>query len=134
MRIMVCVDDDLGMMFNRRRQSKDQILLADMMSKVEKLWIHSFSAKLLEEYEDKIIVDDDFLDKAGIQESCFVENKALVPYISKIEELVLYKWNRKYPSDFKFDIDLSEWELSSQNEFSGKSHEKITCETYVRRK
>ena len=134
MRIVVCVDDDLGMMFNHRRQSKDQILLADMMSKVEKLWIHSFSAKLLEGYENKITVDDEFLEKAGIQETCFVENKELVPYMSKIEELVIYKWNRKYPSDFKFDIDLNEWELCDQNEFPGKSHEKITCEMYVRRK
>ena len=133
MKIIVCVDDNFGMLFNNRRQSKDQMLLEDMMGKIEKVWIHSFSQKLLEGYEERIVVDDKFLQKAKAQDVCFVENQHLLPYLDKIEEIVLYKWNRKYPSDMKFDIDMEKWELSKQEGFEGKSHEKITCETYIRR-
>ena len=37
MKIIVCVDDNFGMLFNNRRQSKDQMLLEDMMGKIEKI-------------------------------------------------------------------------------------------------
>ena len=51
-----------------------------------------------------------------------------------IEKIILYRWNRKYPADFRFDINLedSEWKLAETREFTGSSHEKITEEVYVR--
>lgn len=131
MQIIVCVDDNMGMLFNNRRQSRDQILIEDILGRAEKIWIHSFSEKLFEGYEERIIIEDDFLLKAEEQDVCFVENKHLMPYINKVDELVVYKWNRKYPSDFKLDVNLEEWQMVSQEEFAGKSHEKITREKYV---
>lgn len=133
MQIIVCVDDNLGMLFNKRRQSRDQALIEDVLNRTEKIWIHSFSEKLFEGYADRIIVDDGFLSKAGARDVCLVENQTLMPYIDKVEELILYKWNRRYPSDFKLDINLEDWQMVSQEEFAGKSHEKITREKYVRR-
>ena len=133
MRIIVCVDDNMGMLFNKRRQSRDQILIEDILRREEKIWIHSFSEKLFEGYEDRIVVDDDFLSKAEEQDVCFVENQTLVPYIDRVGNLILYKWNRKYPSDFKLDINLGDWQKTNQEEFTGKSHEKITRDTYSRR-
>lgn len=131
MKIIVCVDDNLGMLFNNRRQSRDQVLVEDILKRGEKLWIHSFSEKLFEGQEDRVIIDDDFLSKAGASDVCFVENQPLMSHIDKVEELIVYKWNRKYPSDFTLDIDLMNWKMTSQEEFVGKSHEKITRETYV---
>lgn len=133
MQIIVCVDDNLGMLFNKRRQSRDQALIEDALNRIEKIWIHTFSEKLFEGYADRIIVDDEFLLKAGARDVCFVENQTLMPYIDKVEELILYKWNRRYPSDFKLDINLEDWQMVSQEEFAGKSHEKIIREKYVRR-
>ena len=65
---------------------------------------------------------------------CLVENKSLFNYENKINTLVIYKWNRLYPSDLYFDIDLknNSWQLINSEDFVGSSHEKITKETYRR--
>ena len=47
-----------------------------------------------------------------------------------IDEIILYKWNRVYPTDFYFDINLSTWNLTQVTEFKGNSHERITKEVY----
>ena len=50
----------------------------------------------------------------------------------RIEEVIVYKWNRRYPTDTYFDLDLAAlgFRLASSEEFAGYSHEKITKETY----
>lgn len=128
MKVIVCVDDNLGMLFNKRRQSQDVKVTEDILKMAKKLWIHPFSDKLFSEYGGQIVVDEDFLEKAEQGELCFVENQQITPYVDKIEQIILYKWNRKYPSDFKLDLDLKEWKLTELTEFEGNSHEKITRE------
>jgi hypothetical protein len=49
---------------------------------------------------------------------------------AKIEKIIVFWWNRHYPSDRKFDLDLSKWNKVSEEEFAGYSHEKITKEVY----
>ena len=61
-----------------------------------------------------------------------MENTAVGPYNKWIESVILYKWNRRYPSDTKFDLDLNGWTLISTTDFPGSSHEKITEEVYIR--
>ncbi|MFR4122966.1 MAG: hypothetical protein ACLT0W_12285 [Clostridium sp.] len=46
--------------------------------------------------------------------------------------MILYKWNRVYPADQYFAMDLSGWKLVETVEFPGSSHEKITEERYER--
>ncbi|MCD8021233.1 MAG: ribonuclease Z, partial [Clostridiales bacterium] len=77
-----------------------------------------------------------FLQKAGQGEFCFVEDQHLRLFINRIETLYLFKWNRAYPADFYFDIDLSDprWKLIKTEEFSGKSHQIITLEEYTNEK
>lgn len=133
MKVSICIDDNHGMLFNKRRQSKDKAVLADLMRDEKKIYIHSFSEKMFEEYSGQVVVDDDFLNKAVEGEMCFVENRTLTIYEGKIEELIIYKWNRKYPADFRLDLDLSNWEQKETWEFVGNSHEKITKETYIRK-
>ena len=127
MNIIVCVDENMGMLFNKRRQSKDSKVLEDISGTTECLWIHPFSKKMFEEEQGKIeiMIDDKFLEKALPGQYCFVENQELMLYSNTIEQIVLYCWNRKYPSDFKLDLDLSKWDVQSVTEFKGSSHEKI---------
>ena len=63
-----------------------------------------------------------------------VEDKSLKPYEDKINTLIIYKWNRIYPADLHFDINVNDvsWELIDSEEFNGSSHEKITREIYRR--
>ena len=73
------------------------------------------------------------MEKAGPGEYCFVEDKDVVLYESRIEEVILCHWNRDYPADMYFKMDLGSWKLAETQEYAGSSHEKITEERYVRR-
>ncbi len=133
MKVIACVDNQGGMLFNNRRQSRDQMLcqyILDMTGGA-RLWMNKYSEKLFLGADNaKICVSEDFLDKAGSGEYCFVENKALAAYEEKTEEVVLCRWNRDYPGDFFLDIDLSGRELLLKDELKGSSHEKISIEIY----
>lgn len=135
MKVIVCVDDTMGMMFNKRRQSKDAVLRQKILSELNgaKLWMNAYSKKQFEEdSEEAVCVDEDFLKKAGENDYCFVENVEISNWEEMICEIILYKWNRRYPSDKKFRISLDNWKLNSTEEFAGSSHEKITKEVYIK--
>lgn len=139
MNIILCVDENMGMLFNKRRQSSDKKVIEDILQMTDTLWIHPFSEKLFQDDEiqrvskkdaKQILTDDKFLEKALPGQYCFVENQELMLYSNNIEQIVLYCWNRKYPSDFKLDLNLSKWEVKKVTEFVGNSHKKITKTIY----
>ena len=136
MRIIICVDDNGGMLFNSRRQSRDRALIADVMSRLgdKKIYISDFSRLLFEAYEDGYVINNDIPKGLKSEDVCFVENIDVKPYIDSIDEITVYRWNRLYPNDFSFDIDLQEegFALRSSCDFEGYSHEKITREVYER--
>lgn len=126
--LAVCVDDNLGMLFNKRRQSKDRELRKDLLSLTDQLlWVNNYTAKQFTGEEKMWLnIQEDYLDDIGADELCFVENLPLDGYENNITRLILYRWNRIYPSDVLFPFDLSCWELESEHEFKGYSHDKIT--------
>lgn len=131
--IIAAVEDNNGMMFNHRRVSQDRVLRERILERTStgRLWMNHYSAKQFS--EDAVInIDENFLSEAIPGEYCFVENTAVRPYNKWIESVILYKWNRRYPSDTKFDLDLNGWNLISTVDFPGSSHEKITEEVYTR--
>ena len=130
--IAVTVDDHMGMTFNKRRQSRDSAVCKDLLdSASEKLRMNEYSAKLFEP-DERIAVSENFLDEAGANDICFVENLSVAPYVSKAEKIIIYRWNRAYPCQTYFDVDMSAFRLTETTEFVGTSHEKITKETYTR--
>ena len=131
--LAVCVDDQYGMLFNKRRQSRDRAQQADLLCwcSGRKLWMNSYSATLFQSAE--IHVDDAFLQKAEAGDVCFVENLPVKELAPKIEAVILYRWNRTYPADLRFDLDLSAFALKETTEFSGTSHAVITREIYERK-
>ena len=147
MKVIVCVDNQNGMMFNHRRQSQDRVLRRRMLELTggEKLWMNAYSQKqFLQDLQgngtmpevhghlEQIQVDESFLEKAETGEYCFVEDQDIVPYEKRIEEVILCRWNRDYPADLYFKMDLGGWKLAKTQEYAGSSHEKITEEHYVR--
>lgn len=133
--VIACLDDAFGMMFNNRRQSKDRIVREHILEHIGdgKLWMNAYTKKQFVDCDqENIVVDEAFLEKAEAGEFCFVENVDITPYIERIEKLILFKWNRSYPGDFFFPMQLfsSRWTVSKIEEFVGYSHEKITKEVY----
>jgi hypothetical protein len=130
MKVFVCVDDGMGTMFNHRRQSRDRILCADAVREVTgRLLCTPYTARLLGEYTTPTVTDSP-LEDAGAEDSVFVEGEALLPYLDKIDTLVLYRWNRRYPRDLLFDLPLDQFTLTASSDMEGYSHEKITKEIY----
>ncbi len=132
MRVIVCIDDNGGMLFNNRRQSRDKAVI----KKIEKitegafLWVNEYSQGL---FQGDVIVDDDLLVKAKEYDYCFIENIPLSEHIDSINTLYIFKWNRKYPYDFKLDIDFERlYHIDTTEDIVGNSHERITLEKWIR--
>ncbi len=127
----------MGMLFNRRRQTSDRNVVSRICERSAggRLWANHYTAKLFAQSVcPQMVVDEAFLEKAGAGEYCFAENGTIALYEGRAEKIVLYRWNRIYPSDVRFPIVLDDhgWKLAKRNEFAGYSHDRITEEIYER--
>ena len=105
--VYVCLDDRNGMLFNNRRQSRDGAVLADIRASVPGLLtIDSFSEKLISASAIPYAVGDPV---PGVH--FFLENRRASELLPLAEKIVLYRWNRVYPADLRFDGDLSGFAL-----------------------
>lgn len=132
--VILCVDERGGMLFGGRRQSQDRLLRQDVLRQAAEsaLWMNAYSAGQFAPCPDGVRVREDFLTQAGPGEYCFVENSDILPVLNRVEAMILYCWNRRYPFDVRLPLALTppDWQLCEQTEFAGYSHEKITKEVY----
>ena len=136
MTIALCVDDRYGMMFNRRRQSKDSLLRKRLLEHVNgnKLWMNSYSATQFQPLPENVVVDEAFLQKAEKRDVCFLEGQISEQFPYDCERLILYSWNRKYPADTYFPAEiLMSWKLKYSCDFEGSSHDQITERIYEKK-
>lgn len=136
--VFVAVDNNNGLMFNARRQSQDRILRKNILEDCEncRLWMNSYSGALFDDSGNvDLIIDDDFLEKAKDEDMCYVETDDLHGYEEQISKIIMYRWNRDYPADLYFKIDLmnGNWDMISTCDFEGSSHKVITKEVWVKR-
>lgn len=134
MKIIICLDNNNGMMFNNRRQSQDKLLRMDIKNMISnnKLYMNKYSYDLYKDIDSgNITVSETFLNKCNTDDYCLVENTSLSKFKKSINTLIIYRWNRTYPADIVFDIDINKnWQLISSKDFEGSSHEIISKETY----
>lgn len=132
MKAIVCLDDNNGMLFNKRRQSRDSVVINDIvdMAEDQKLFCNDYTAKLFDT-EKTCIVNDGILVDPCEEGYYFFEN-VLPTSIDIFSEVIIYKWNRKYPGDvfFSFDLEENGFKKAKTIEFAGSSHEKITKEIW----
>lgn len=133
MKLIFCLDKNNGMMFGGKRQSQDEKLRQWILSNLGEgnLWMSSYSARQFGDHP-KIVADDRYLPKAAANDYCFIEDKEFS--IEGVDEVILCKWNRKYPGDRFFNIDLQAegFKKITTVDIAGNSHEKITIEMYKR--
>lgn len=141
MTCVVCVEDRGGVMFNHRRVSRDAVVTERILKIAAEdgpLNITSYTLPLLPQNEIPPCVvhlcDHPVFEPSG---TSWLEDTVgdLHPNES-VHKLVIFRWNRTYPFDTAFDQNTffsgSNWILKIQENFSGKSHEKITMEVYYR--
>lgn len=127
MTLYICLDDRNGLKFNKRRQSRDAAVLEDIRNQLTgALLIDGYSEKLIQEAEIPYVL---FPETA---EDFFAEDIPSEEILAQTEKLVIYRWNRHYPADVRWEPDLSSlgFTLQETTEFPGTSHEKITREVY----
>ncbi|MBQ7499461.1 MAG: ribonuclease Z, partial [Clostridia bacterium] len=105
MKIILCVDDRGGILFNDRRLSRDSAVIGDIISLTEDsvLYTDEYSAELFEGLKADIRICDDPLSKAGEDDFCFIEKTPLSGYEDSVGGYIIYRWNRRYPADVRFD-------------------------------
>ena len=94
---IVTIDDNNGMMFNKRRQSKDIRLIERILdiAGTNRIWVSEYSSQLFDTSKDNIIVDNSYTE-AQAQDYCFVENVDINELQDNISKIYVYKWNRMY--------------------------------------
>lgn len=134
MKLIVCLDNNRGMLFHNRRQSSDRIVCQKIreVTRDGKLWMNSYTGYLFAEMSSNIRIDENFLLRAEEEDYCFVENIDVKPYLTSVKTVIIFHWNRNYPADLYFPELKPEFALISREEFSGNSHEKITMEVLSR--
>ena len=98
MKIIACVDENLGLMFHHRRQSQDRIVRERIKTITKKLYMNQYSYQLYQDLFDEAIVDEKFMDIAKDNDYCLIENVSID--CKDIDEVILFYWNREYPADF----------------------------------
>ena len=134
--LIACADDNMGLLFNHRRQSRDRGLCRRLLDLTagRPLWISAYSAPLFPADAPGLQIDPNFLLKAGPNDFCFLENQDPRPHLPRARTVILYRWNRAYPADLYFPVlpAAQGWRLRASSNFSGTSHPKITEEIYSR--
>ena len=132
MTAIVCVEDRGGILFLKRRVSRDREVYRDIAENYDKVYMTSYSLPLFDGVKINTGVRLLPISEGERGEVCFVESGEIADNIYKISRLVIYRWNRTYPSDVKLEFDPEEmgFKLVSTNELVGYSHEKITKNIY----
>ena len=122
MNVIICLDQNNGMLFNNRRQSRDRIVRKNILEYINgaKLYMDEYSFKQFsEDKADNNVEDSDF---------CFVEKQHI--NTEQINKLIVYRWDKIYPADVSFGMNKIKLNLTETLEFQGYSHEKIVREIY----
>lgn len=134
MHLIVCLDDENGMAFLGRRQSRDRLLPGDIAAHCEgPLYALPYSLPLLEEAGLTAAA----ASPAEVPENGTFFDELLPPsgFMERADFVTVYRWNRLYPADVYFDADLAaEFKQVSARDFAGFSHDRITCELWKRKR
>lgn len=132
MHLIVCIDERDGLSFCSRRLSQDRNLNEHMLALTAGhfLWMSPYSGKLFS--DENVRIDTEFQKKANHGDYCFLEIDPILEKYTDLESVILYHWNRSYPSTVRFPRTLiAGMRLDAVEEFPGSSHKKITMERYV---
>lgn len=132
MKAVVCIDLNDGIAFNHRRISQDIKQREDLLQWIDSefLYIDKKATALYGDHPQIIQSENPVMECKD--HWCLFENNEINKVQDQIDTLLIYNWNRNYPSDSKLDIDLWNYKIKEQTELGGKSHEKITRTLYVR--
>ena len=134
MTAIVCIEDRGGILFNSRRVGRDYEVRRDIAADFDKVYMTEYSRSLFSDVELDAEVRTSPLSEGARGDVCFIESGEIKDNIEKISRIILYRWNRRYPSDVRIGFEPADagFRLVSTRDFAGRAHEKITKEIYLR--
>ena len=152
---IVCLDQEDGLLFNGRRQSRDRVVTEKILSmtKGKPLWMSAYSRRIFPE-DAPVCVAEDLMGKLaepaesarkaaeqaesaqkeswqqpGKASFCLIE-EAVDLENEAIDEWLVFRWKRVYPADVFLKFPADGWEKELIETFAGYSHEEIDLERY----
>lgn len=133
MNIIICLDNNGGLSFLNKRLSKDSAVINDIKYYLD-------GRKLYANCKSSILFADSGIQLEPITKfnitkdysHYFAEDLDFRTSDYSVDEYIIYKWNRTYPSDVRFDDNLFKYNLIDIKEFIGSSHDRITRMVYKR--
>ena len=152
MKLVICIDEELGYSFNHRRLSRDKNIRLHMMKGIRtrggKLFMNQYSERSLLKDEGVLTPQERaerlknpakpgaaFLEDAQRENGwAFVENEDVTPYLPDVDEMIVYRWNRRYLSDLHLPDGVYEpFTVQYTESLSGSSHERVGFVRYIRK-
>ena len=137
MKLIVCLSNYAGMMFNNRRQSRDSGLIKRLIEIVgnKKVYAESYSKTLFQKFDVKnLVFFNKSIDWSTIKNSdyVFIEDPKLLKNAPIFEQVIVCWWNRDYPADSFFGLDMTHYESVKTEILTGNSHDEIEIEYYLK--
>ena len=132
MTVIICVDNNGGILCNGKRQSKDRIFRKYLLDIVEKknsrIAMLPYTYSQFKEDEGKELTD--VKEEFSFDEDYIFLERAIPILWEKVNNLILCCWNRDYPADEYFNLPIGvECILQKTEEIVSDSHT-LTIETY----
>lgn len=132
MTVIICVDNNGGILFNGKRQSKDRIFRKYLLDIVEKknsrIAMSPYTYSQFKEDKRKELTD--VKEEFSFDEDYIFLERAIPILWEKVNNLILCCWNRDYPADEYFNLPIGvECILQKTEEIVSDSHT-LTIETY----
>ena len=148
-RLVLCADASFGYSFNHRRQSFDREMLKHLKELLQderdRIFVNQYTERrLLKEgfftdteaekrQENPALPGNSFLKEASSAGgTAWAENVSLQGWYHLIDEIDLYRWDKRYPADLYFsETLLKDFELCEETCFRGYSHDEILFQRYI---
>ena len=124
MTVVIALDKKNGYTLFGKRLSQDRIVAKDILSSFPLIYMSVYSAS---QFDDKSRIVFPIPDNLPSDAVVFLETEDIP---SDAEHLVVYRWDKQYPSDRKYNPAKFFWYKKHSEEFKGYSHEKIVKEFY----
>lgn len=136
---IVCVDDRMGVAFNRRLLSRDKYIdgYLEELSESGRVVADNNYIKYIdnENYENSENISEEELRDNEENINIFCSSKDTLSYSKIADRVTVFFWNRRYPSDVQFDYDYvrNNFQLQKhEDDIEGSTHS-LTMEIWIRK-
>ena len=124
MTVIITLDAKNGLSLFGKRLSKDRKLNEEILDSFGRIYASPYTAAMFAAGD---AVTSPIPESLPHDAAVFIETDEIP---DSADTLIVYRWNRRYPSDRKYVPEEHSWHLISSSDFLGCSHDMITKEVY----